>query len=56
MSIRAEALTWWKNLSKEHQIELAKRYYPEKDFIVITTSSQKIELMYRFVELDEEDL
>lgn len=56
MSIREEALKWWKTLEEKHQVELAKMYYPEKEFILITTSSQKIELMYRFVELDQEGI
>lgn len=54
MDIRKDALDWWRNLSEKHKIELAKFYYPEKEFLLVTTSSQKIEMMYRFVELDEE--
>lgn len=43
---RAKALSWWRSLSTNEQMEKSKKHFPEKHFIAITTSSGRIEEMF----------
>ncbi len=53
--MRKQAVEWWRGLRDDHQMELAKLYYPDHQFILVTTSTNKIEMIYRQVELEEVD-
>lgn len=46
MNRRSEALSFWRSLPDEQRKILGKIYYPGVDFILITTSSSKIEEIY----------
>lgn len=45
-SNRGDALEWWRNLSKKQKIKLAQEYFEDMDFILITTSSNRINRIY----------
>lgn len=47
MSVREDALKWWRALEPSEQVAMANAYYPSKHPLEITTSSQKIETIYR---------
>ena len=44
--MRDKALSWWRSLDLQEQTELAKRHFPEKMFILISTSSCCIERIW----------
>lgn len=43
---RELALSWWRGLTNEEQVNLSEKHFPGRDFILITTSSSKIEVMF----------
>jgi hypothetical protein len=43
---RKLSIEWWLQLPTEAQKELAQKYFPDKDFILITTSSTKIQFIW----------
>jgi hypothetical protein len=45
-SVRQEALQWWRELDEDKKMEISNRYFPDKDFNLITTSSSTIEIIY----------
>lgn len=40
---RELALSWWRGLTNEEQVNLSEKHFPGRDFILITTSSSKIQ-------------
>ena len=48
MNTRELALEWWRNLSPSTQKQLAEKHFPNKEFILITTSSMMIQKMFEF--------
>jgi len=46
MNTRALALEWWRKLSPSIQKQLAEKHFPDKEFILITTSSMMIQRMF----------
>jgi hypothetical protein len=40
---RDVALSWWRGLSLQEQKNLVDKHFPTKDFILISTSSSRIE-------------
>ena len=50
MNNRAEALFWWKSLTKDQQNDLAKQFHPDSPTVLITTSSSKIEAIWEGIE------
>ena len=46
MNTRALALEWWRELSTSTQKQLAEKHFPDKEFILITTSSMMIQKMF----------
>ena len=43
---RELALSWWRGLTNEEQVNLSEKHFPGRDFILITTSSIKIQDMF----------
>ena len=43
---RELALSWWRGLTNEEQVNLSEKHFPGRDFILITTSSSKIQDMF----------
>ena len=43
---RELALSWWRGLTNEEQVNLSEIHFPGRDFILITTSSSKIQDMF----------
>lgn len=54
MTNREKALDWWKNMEMDQQIELSKKYFPNKDFLLITTSSSRIQFIWEKEHLKED--
>ena len=44
---RKEALELWRNLSKKQKTEMAKKHFQDMDSILIETSSNRIERIYK---------
>ncbi len=44
--VRELALSWWRGLSSDEKLIMAKKYFPNSEFFLINTSSSKIEEMY----------
>lgn len=47
MKDREEALKWWRNLNPEQQKLVAKTHFPNMEFIMISTSSSRIEFIWK---------
>ena len=43
---RELALSWWRGLTNEEQVNLSEKHFPGRDFILITTSPSKIQDMF----------
>lgn len=46
MNNRARALEWWRGLTQDQQNDMVKKYFPDYSFILISTSTYKIEIMW----------
>ena len=46
MNKREDALRWWRDLNHLQQCELIARFFPNRSFIEVSTSSSKIEQMF----------
>lgn len=46
MNTRVLALEWWRELSPSTQKQLAEKHFPDKEFILIKTSSMMIQKMF----------
>ena len=51
-SDREQALSWWFNLDARTQITLAAKHFKSEPFVLVSTSSQRVESIWRW-ELEE---
>lgn len=45
-SLSNKVIKWWYSLTKEMQNELIRKYYPNQDYVHISSISSKLENMY----------
>ena len=46
VGIRAQALAWWRGLENDIKVELVKKHFPNYDFVLVDTSSSRIEIIF----------